>query len=75
MQKLPDPIEKYIRNEFESGFISDVQIIKANHYRIDYETKSVVYHLEFDNSGNLVKKSHEVVFGDDYSYSDFFTDD
>lgn len=78
MENLPGTINKFIQNNFNSGYISDVKITRLKrgiYYRIDINTRDQIYHLAFDNDGRLMSETREPIFSDDYSYSDFFTDD
>lgn len=78
MQKLPNKITHYLRDTFEDGYTVKVIVPKEkanDHYLVDYVRNETLYHLEFDKEGNLLKSEKEAFFSDDYSYSDFFTDD
>ena len=76
MQKLPHQLSVYIRENFPEGFLSEIKPIEDENghlfYKIDVNDNETVYHLEFNEKGNLIKHESERLYAEVFYEKGFY---
>lgn len=64
-EHIPIKITDYIKQNFEDGFLSDINYIKDKNgkkiYNVDISYNNNLYHLKFNSSGTLLTRTSEPI--------------
>ena len=64
-EQIPIKIRAYIKQNFEDGFLSDINYIKDKNgkkiYNVDISYNNNLYHLKFNSSGTLLTRTSEPI--------------
>jgi len=79
MKRMPEKASQYIQEHFDNAFITNFEkvIDATGHqlYKVDLQSDDILYHLEFNEMGDLVNDKPEPTFEEDYFEGDFYADD
>jgi len=76
MQKIPFSASKYIREHFREGQLGKVTSYRSSGghtvFKINLVENDIVYRLEFNEKGKLLKRESEPLYKEDYFEGSFY---